>query len=150
MQLHERQRGELPLRDHDHSSHAGGRVPSGWPPGDGVDSTEFDEHVADHIPTMLRAASSILGSEPAAWDAVQETLLRIWMRGYLPEQPGPILVQLTIRSSLHQLRCDRRRRFHESAAQEPIEACCEEDPLLQLESSDEVDALRKRAALSGG
>ena len=103
----------------------------------------FGSVVTPHLPAMQRAAQSILGSEDLAWDAVQETLLRLWVSGFLPEEPGGALVHLTVKSSLHQLRCQRRRNYHESRETELGGPCCEEDPFEQLEGSERAEAVRE-------
>lgn len=109
-----------------------------------ITSAGFDEVVASSIPAMLRAAVGILGSEDLAWDAVQETLLRVWTSGWLPERPTAALVHLTVKSSLHQLRCQRRRRDHEAAAErDPGSLCCEEDPLAVLEDAEGRRSVRE-------
>ncbi len=92
---------------------------------------------------MLRAAQSILGCGDLAWDAVQETLLRVWGKGWLPGEPLGALVHLTARSSLHQLRCQRRRSFHEAKVGEEYEACCAEDPLAALENTELAQNVRR-------
>jgi RNA polymerase sigma-70 factor (ECF subfamily) len=95
----------------------------------------FDSAVRPQIGGMLRAARAILGSEDLAWDAVQETLLRVWQDGWLPAEPGPALRRLATLSALHIARCGRRRRAHEEARalQQP---CCAEDPLAQVEGEE--------------
>ena len=45
---------------------------------------------------MLRVAKGILGSEDLAWDAVQETLLRVHVRGLNTESPRSVLVGLAV------------------------------------------------------
>ena len=118
-----------------------------WSSGAGPDAAlAFERAVEPYIPDMLRAARSILGSEDLAWDAVQETLLRIWCHGWLPETPVRVLRHLVVRSSLHQLRCQRRRGHHEAhahAAHVEGEPCCEDDPLLMLEQAELARSLRE-------
>ena len=70
---------------------------------------DFRAAVFPHLRPMLSAARAILASEDLAWDAVQETLLRVWFHGELPPEPRGVLVSLARRSSLHILRCRRRR-----------------------------------------
>lgn len=103
--------------------------------------------VSEHLPLLLRTARGILKSDDLAMDAVQETLLRIWARGWLPADPKATLVQLVVRSSLHQARCQRRRRDHEGAAAAVGEPCCDEDPLAQLVGQELGETLR--SALDG-
>ncbi len=119
-----------------------------WPPTDDVGGRKltpqaFERAVAASIPDLLRAAKSILSSEDEAWDAVQETLLRVWLRGWLPERPTAALVHLTVLSSLHLLRCGRRRARRESEHAETSERCCDEDPLAALESDERARTVRE-------
>ena len=114
----------------------------------GFDSPEdFSRRVTPLLPRLLRAARAVLDSDDLAWDAVQETLLRIWNRGWLPEDPGPALTHLVRRSSLHMRRCLRRRRFHEEQAGEGHDhgACCADDPALRLQGDE--DGRQVRAAV---
>lgn len=103
----------------------------------------FAQAITPHLPRLVRAAREILGSEDLAWDAVQETLLRLWLRGWLPENPEGALVHLVVKSSLHQLRCQRRRHFHESQEPEDHGPCCEEDPLALLEGAERAAIVRE-------
>lgn len=91
---------------------------------------------------MFQVARAILSSEDLAWDAVQETLLRIWVAGWLPDEPTGALMKLVQASSLHQRRCASRRRRHELLWETPGEACCEEDPLAFLEQDERASAVR--------
>jgi len=103
----------------------------------------FEAAVTPHLPRLVQRARSILGSEDLAWDAVQETLQRLWVQGWLPDDPAGPLMHLVVRSSLHLLRCDRRRAVHEDVAASFHENCCEDDPLAQLEGEEERACLRK-------
>ena len=107
-----------------------------------VSAQEFERLVTPHLPHMLRAAQNILGTEDLAWDAVQETLVRLWTRGWLPDEPVASLVHLTVKSSLHQLRCQRRRTDHELRGGDE-RPCCDEDPQLALESAEEARLVRE-------
>jgi RNA polymerase sigma-70 factor (ECF subfamily) len=116
-----------------------------YPPGAprGFDSPEhFSLSVAQHLPRLLRAARNILDGDDLAWDAVQETLLRIWVGGWLPADPEGALLHLVVKSSLHNSRCLRRRRFHESLAVQWSKPCCDEDPLSVVESLERAEAVR--------
>ncbi|MEM7306180.1 MAG: sigma-70 family RNA polymerase sigma factor [Planctomycetota bacterium] len=102
--------------------------------------------MSPHLPAMVRAARSILGSEDLAWDAVQETLLRAWVRGSLPGEARSVLVHLAIKSSLHLLRCQRRRNDHESQAGEGAPVCCDEHPLAALDHAETARVVRDAVA----
>ncbi len=106
-------------------------------------SEDFSRQVAPELPAMLRAARAILGSDDLAWDAVQEALLRVWRLG--ERVPGPALRRLATLSALHLSRCQRRRRFHEERAPAG-ELCCAQDPLVDVASSEQRQALRAALA----
>lgn len=107
------------------------------------DSEEFSAAVEPHLPKLVSIARAYLKSEDLAWDAVQETLQRIWVRGFLPEEPGGVLAHLVKQSCLHQKRCLVRREYHEMVAAEQFETCCNEGPLVGLESSETTLTVRK-------
>lgn len=94
---------------------------------------------------MLRAARRILGSEDLAWDAVQETLLRVWRLDTPVPASRATLRRLSVLSALHLARCRRRRSFHEDRAA-VSDACCAEDPLADVESSELRRTLRAALA----
>ena len=96
---------------------------------------QFAALVSPHVPVLIRYAASFLPSEDMACDAVQETLLRLWNRGRLGEEPLPVLKYLVRRSCLHILRCQVRRTNHESLACWR-ETCCADDPWRHLESAE--------------
>lgn len=98
--------------------------------------SDFAARLWPLLPTLVRHARALLASDDAAWDAVQETLLRLWLRGHLPEDPEPVLLHLVRRSSLHLLRCQRRRSDHEAHASAGPRGCCAEDPLRNLENEE--------------
>jgi len=96
---------------------------------------DFDGLVAPHVRCMVQAARRIVRSDDLAWDAVQETLIRIWRRGRLPVEARRVLLRLVVPGSLHVLRTLDRRRRHESIAStsvfSPARAC--DDPRCELE-----------------
>jgi RNA polymerase sigma-70 factor (ECF subfamily) len=94
---------------------------------------------------MLRTAREILKSEDLAWDAVQETLLRVWSLGDRSPRTGAGLRRLCMLSALHLARCRRRRSFHEDRASS-TEPCCAEDPLSDVTSEESRRALRAALA----
>ncbi len=104
---------------------------------------EFSALVTPHFDLMARVARRILPSDDLAWDAVQETLLRVWLRGSLPEDPKPVLVHLVVRSALHVRRCLRRRRDHEELSA-GVGSCCYDDPAAALRDREVEQDLRRR------
>lgn len=105
----------------------------------------FDRSVRPHVDALHARARRILGSDDLAWDAVQETLLRAWSWGSLPEEPRGVLIDLVHRSSLHLLRCGRRRGHHEATAAAERPLCCSNDPLIAI--ADEEERVRIAAAI---
>lgn len=98
---------------------------------------------------MLRAARAILGSDDLAWDAVQETLLRVWRLGWPESEPGAALRRLARLSALHIARCRTRRRFHEDRVS-GAEPCCADDPLTETASTEaRGDLLAALARITG-
>lgn len=73
---------------------------------------------------------------------VEPHLLRIWVAGWLPDEPTGALVKLVQASSLHQQRCASRRRRHELLSEPRGKVCCEEDPLAFLEQNERAAAVR--------
>ena len=105
-------------------------------------SEAFEAAVRSHVPALHASATRILRSDDLAWDAVQETLLRAWGYGALPEEPRALLLGLVRRSCLHILRCARRRCDHEhSAASAPSERCCSMDPVDALSHLEGVNVI---------
>lgn len=107
-------------------------------------SAEFlSRTFSEHLPHLVRSARAVLGDDDLALEAVQETLVRVWARGWLPPEPRAALIHLVVRSSLHLLRCQRRRSDHEGAASRTDVACCEDDPLRLLEGREIGETLRR-------
>lgn len=101
-----------------------------------------------HIGRMLRVARGILCSDDLAQDAVQETLIRLWRRETSRPEPLARVLGLVRLSSLHILRCQRRRRWHEEdAGIERTEPCCDQDPVQVHASSERAAAIAE--AVSG-
>lgn len=103
------------------------------------DEQAFSEAIEPHLPCLVRTARRFLPSEDLAWDAVQETLMRLWTHGWLPEDPTRVLIELVRRSSLHQRRCLTRREHHEGVYRSSASPCCEDDPLLGLAQGEELE-----------
>lgn len=73
---------------------------------------------AQHLGCMFATALAVVKSEDLAWDAVQDTLVRILEgRTTLPLSRGQ-LVQMTRLCSLQILRGNRRRQAHETRARQ--------------------------------
>ncbi|MEM9380746.1 MAG: RNA polymerase sigma factor [Planctomycetota bacterium] len=105
-------------------------------PGDVWARARFERSVAPHLEALHARARRVVGCDGLAWDAVQETLLRAWTRGHLPDEPRGVLLDLVHLSSLHLLRCARRRHDHESTAAHDTSACCSNDPLLHVTDAE--------------
>ncbi len=101
---------------------------------------EFTAIVEPLLPDLVRMARRYLQAEDLAWDAVQESLLRLWVGGWLPVRPRPALRSLVAKSCLHQLRCLARRRTHE--ARVPVEEFACEDPLHVAQRAEEVSEVQ--------
>jgi len=121
------------------------RSPSRLPSRGFESAQSFAALVSPHLPALVRQARAIVGSDDLAWDAVQETLLRLWNRGFLPPDPRGVLAHLVQRSALHLLRCQSRRRGHEGAG-EAEESCCADDPLRAVEARELRLSLRTAIA----
>lgn len=120
--------------------------PSARLPQRGFESPQaFAALITSHLPALVRQARAVVGSDDLAWDAVQETLLRLWNRGWLPPDPRGVLAHLVQRSALHLLRCQTRRRGHEDRGG-PEESCCVDDPLREVEASELRASLRAAIA----
>jgi len=103
---------------------------------------DFDSAVAAHLPSMQRTARSIVASDDLAWDAVQEVLLRVWRRGYLPPEPRAALCHLVSLAALQQLRGRGRRDRHESAAcRAPMHRPAAPDPADEAERAESGHAI---------
>lgn len=76
-------------------------------------SSDFEARVRPHLEAMVAVARRVLSSDDLAWDAVQETLLRIWRVAEVPNRPKALLLRQVHLWSLHIHRTRRRRRVHE-------------------------------------
>lgn len=75
----------------------------------------LSEVIHGHLDEMLALARRLLGSSDLAWDAVQETLLALWLEDENPECLRGWLLRTVKNRSLHLLRTGRRRLYHETA-----------------------------------
>lgn len=104
----------------------------------------FDASVRPHLSSMTSAAERVLGCADSALDAVQDTLVRVWSKGWLPEDPRGALCHLTRKASLQQLRAARRRCHHEECAAVDSSECLHgEDPAAILARREEVGRVRR-------
>ena len=108
---------------------------------------EFSALLSPHLPALFDTARRYMVSDDLAWDAVQETLARVWSRGWLPADPRPALRHLVVRSSLHLLRCERRRKSYEEQRPE-AGPCCVEDPLTAAERRETWSRSARRSSTS--
>ncbi len=103
---------------------------------------EFNALVGAEIDRMFRVARSVLRSDDLARDAVQETLIDVWTRGWPAPGRAGALRRLTFLSCLHALRSERRRAFHEERARRRVE-CDGESPLSALETGELMRTIRE-------
>jgi RNA polymerase sigma-70 factor, ECF subfamily len=75
---------------------------------------------------LRRAARRILGCPDAAHDAVQETLITLWLHPPTHEHERAWLLRTVVHRSLHQRRTQMRRKHWEGAA---MEASLDDCPL---------------------
>lgn len=85
----------------------------------GYQNLKTDKYLCEvihcHLDDMLAVARRLLGSPDLAWDAVQETLLTLWLESEAPEPLRGWLLRTVKNRSLHLLRTGRRRLYHETA-----------------------------------
>ena len=95
---------------------------------------DFTDRVQPHLGCMHHVARSVLHSDDLAWDAVQETLMRLWRGGSLPAEPRRVLLALVFPMSLHVRRTLQRRGRHELNSGKQPPAC--EDPFCVAERNE--------------
>ena len=90
-----------------------------------------------HLAALHAVARGIVPSHDLACDAVQETLLTLWMQAEAPADLRGWLVRTTVHKCLHVLRReDRRGRHEERAGVERTEACPLCDPATSLDENE--------------
>jgi RNA polymerase sigma-70 factor, ECF subfamily len=103
----------------------------------------FAELVHDHIPSMVRRARRLLGSEDLAWDAVQESLLSLWQAAEPPAEARPWLLRTVVHRCLHIRRTLHRRWRHVAqAGQLAAAVVTAHNPARELERDTVRHALR--------
>ena len=104
----------------------------------------FADLVHDHIPSLLRRARRLLGSEDLAWDAVQESLLSLWQTTARPAETRPWLLRTVVHRCLHIRRTLHRRwRHEEEAGHAAADVAISPDPASELERDMVRRALRR-------
>ncbi len=99
--------------------------------------TDFIEATRPLIGPVVAIARRILGDEGAAWDAVQEALVTLWIQDVKPSNLRSWLAGAVTHRSLHLARCQSRRRKHEiRACLRRAEESDHDDPAYQLERAD--------------
>ena len=90
-----------------------------------------------HLAALHVIARGIVASHDLACDAVQETLLALWLQDDEPVDLRGWLVRTTVHKSLHVLRRESRRGRHEErAGLERTEDCPLCDPAEPVEESE--------------
>lgn len=98
---------------------------------------DFAEATRPLLGHLVSIARRILGDEDAAWDAVQEALVSLWLENEMPTNLRSWLARTVAHRSLHLARCQSRRRRHEVQARfERVEASDRDDPSHHLEGED--------------
>ncbi len=112
-------------------------------PVDGVSSEmPFAEASSPLFGDLVSLSRRVLGDEDLAWDAVQESLLSLWLGGKVPENVRGWLNGAVVRRSLHLARCRSRRRRRESrVAAEHHEPSNRDDPRRSLEAQESVEII---------
>lgn len=95
---------------------------------------DFTLRVQPHLRCMHHVARSVLHSDDLAWDAVQETLMRLWRGGHLPAEPRRVLLALVFPMSLHVRRGLTRRGRHEAQSGKQPPPC--DDPFCVAERNE--------------
>ena len=102
----------------------------------------------DHVPSMVRLARRLLGSEDLAWDAVQESLLSLWQAPARPPQTRPWLIRTVLHRGLHIRRTLRRRwRYEEWAGHAAADVEVVHDPAHELERDTLTRAVWRAVSL---
>jgi RNA polymerase sigma-70 factor, ECF subfamily len=98
---------------------------------------DFTEATRPLIGHLLSIARRILGDEDAAWDAVQEALISLWLEEAMPANIRSWLASAVAHRSLHLARCQFRRRRHEiRAGFQRVEESDRDDPAHDLEGGE--------------
>jgi RNA polymerase sigma-70 factor, ECF subfamily len=98
---------------------------------------DFAEATRPLLGHLVSIARRILGDEDAAWDAVQEALVSLWLYDTMPLNLRSWLTRAVVHRSLHLARCQSRRHKHEFQARfGRSEASDRDDPSHHLEGED--------------
>jgi RNA polymerase sigma factor (sigma-70 family) len=98
---------------------------------------DFAEATRPLLGHLVSIARRILGDEDAAWDAVQEALMSLWLHDEMPANLRAWLARAVVHRSLHLARSQSRRRKHEIQARfHHFEASDRDNPAHRLEEKD--------------
>jgi RNA polymerase sigma-70 factor, ECF subfamily len=98
---------------------------------------DFGQATRPLLGHLVAVARRILGDEDAAWDAVQEALVSLWLIGEIPTNLRAWLGRAVIHRSLHLARSRSRRRRHEDRVRfERPEPSDRDDPSRYLEGEE--------------
>ena len=91
---------------------------------------------------LVSLGRRVLADEDLAWDAVQESLLSLWLGGTVPENIRGWLKGAVVHRSLHLARCrSRRRRRERRVAAAHREASDRDDPRRSMEAQESVEII---------
>jgi RNA polymerase sigma-70 factor (ECF subfamily) len=114
-----------------------------------TDEMTYQMDFADVTRPLLRhvfsIARRILRDDDAAWDAVQEALISLWLEDTMPANLRSWLACTVAHRSLHMARCQSRRRRHEiRAGFERFQGVDRDDPANQMDG-DELGCILEKA-----
>jgi RNA polymerase sigma-70 factor, ECF subfamily len=96
---------------------------------------------------LVSIARRILGDDDAAWDAVQEALVSLWIQNEMPTNLRSWLARAVEHRILHLARCQSRRRKHEIRARfQRLEESDRDNPAHHLEGEDLARILKEALA----
>jgi RNA polymerase sigma-70 factor, ECF subfamily len=97
----------------------------------------FADGTSHLLEDLLAIGRRILSDDEAAWDAVQEALVSLWLLELTPSNARSWLAAAVTHRSLHLARCQSRRRRHEfQAGVQRAKGSDRDDPAHYLEGEE--------------